>query len=256
MIKKISALLLITFFFTSIQYASATEFDELDKPPEGAHEGQLLIGAFFTLGWPKSDLIDAEDKFLKGSTYTFDNNITKKLEVSHQSFSFGVNGEYMPINHLGCFLRLQRTYLIQNTAFGSDYENWKGYLYKDFSIYVGPAIHATNRKAWDFVLIPLLGYSFGKYNATPVAKKTIDGYGGDTGRKSNALSYGAELNCTIYFTGGLYITFGGEWIRNTIKLGKDFTLTNPQTGNTYNAKTSSTIDTYSIIISAGYAFSN
>ncbi|MBN2042146.1 MAG: hypothetical protein JW864_19090 [Spirochaetes bacterium] len=256
MIKKLPALLLVFLFFASARDANATEFDELDKPPEGAHEGQFLLGAFFTLGWPKSSLIDAEDEFLEGSTYTFDNDITKKLQVSHQSFSFGLNAEYQPVNHFGCILRFRRTYLVQNTAFGSDYENWKGYLYRDYSVYLGPAIHATSRKVWDFVLTPVIGYAFGEYNATPVAKKTIDGYSGESSIKTSGLTYGAELNCTIYFTGGLYVSFGGEWIRNTINLGDGFALTNPQTDNTYNADGSSSIDTYSIIISAGYAFSN
>jgi len=262
MIKRLLLGLFIfsNFFFADI--ARSSEFDELDKPPEGAHEGQFLVGAFFSFGWPKSELIDAENDFLKDSYYTFDNGISKSLEVSHQSYALGISAEYMPIDHLGAQFRFRRTYIVQNTIFGSEYENWKGYLYKDYAFYLGPAFHAVTRKSWDFVLIPFIGYSIAKYNATPVAKKTLqdydtgEKYSGDTGRKSKGLSYGTELNCTIYFTGGLYVSIGGEWIRNKLKFDRGFDLTNPQTGNKYSAGTSATIDTYSVIISAGYAFSN
>ena len=262
-------LLLAGIFIISNLYvaniAMSSEFDELDKPPEGAHEGQMLIGVFFAFGWPKSSLIDAEDQFLEGSYYTFDNGISKALQVSNQSYAMGISAEYMPIDHLGAHLRIRRTYIIQSTAFGSEYENWKGTLYKDFSFYLGPAIHATTRKSWDFVLTPLLGYSIAKYNATPVAKKILQNYNthvkysGDTSRNTQGLSYGAELNCTIYFTGGLYVSIGGEWIRNNLKFNKGFDLTNPQIEyetRKYSGGTSAALDTYSAIITAGYAFSN
>jgi hypothetical protein len=263
MIKK---LILGLFIFSNLIFtnmAVGSEFDELDKPPEGAHEGQFLMGIFFAFGWPRGKLIDAENEFLQDSYYTFDNGISKSLEVSNQSYVLGLSAEYMPIDHLGAHLRFRRTYIVQSTTFGSEYENWKGYLYKDFAFYLGPAIHATTRKSWDFVLTPLIGYSTAKYNATPVAKKILQTYGatsvkytGDTHRDSKGLSYGSELNCTIYFTGGLYVSIGGEWIRNKLKFDRGFDLTNPQTSKKYSAGTSSTLDTYSIIISAGYAFSN
>jgi hypothetical protein len=263
MIKK---LILGIFIFSNLILANTvwgSEFDELDKPPEGAHEGQFLLGAFFAFGWPRSTLIDAENDFLQGSYYKFDNDISKSLEVSHQSYAFGLSAEYMPIDHFGANLRLRRTYIVQSTIFGSEYQNWKGYLFKDISFYLGPAIHATTRKSWDFVLTPLIGYSIAKYNATPVAKKILQSYdttpvkySGDTGRQSKGLSYGSELNCTIYFTGGLYVSIGGEWIRNKLKFDREFDLTNPQTHKKYSAGTSATIDTYSVIISAGYAISN
>jgi hypothetical protein len=264
MIKKLLLGLLIFSNVIFADMAGASEFDELDKPPEGSHEGQLFLGAFFAFGWPKSALIDSENDFLKNSYYTFDNGISKSLEVSHQSYALGISAEYMPIDHFGAQLRFRRTYIVQSTIFGSEYENWKGYLYKDYSFYLGPTLHAVTRKSWDFVLIPLIGYSIAKYNATPVAKKTLQTYdatpvkySGDTGRKSKGLSYGSELNCTIYFTGGLYVSIGGEWIRNNLKFGRGFDLTNTQRPTQkYSAGTSATIDTYSVIISAGYAFSN
>jgi hypothetical protein len=234
----------------------SAEFDELDKPPEGAHEGQILLGAFFAFGWPRGSFIDSENDFVKGSYYTFSNDISKSLEISHQSYALGLSFEYIPIKNLGAAARLRRTYIMQSTNFGSEYENWKGYLYRDISFYVGPALHATNRKSWDFVLTPLIGYAFGKYNATPVAKKTIDGYSGNTGRTANGFTFGSELNCTIYFTGGLYVSLGGQWIRNMLNLGSEYNLTNPQTTRKYSGSAKSSLDTYGILISAGYAFSN
>ncbi len=234
----------------------SAEFDELDKPPEGAHEGQILAGAFFAFGWPRSSLIGSENDFVKGSYHTFSNDITKSLEVSHQSYAFGLSFEYMPIKNFGAAARLRRTYIMQNTKFGSDYENWKGALYSDISFYMGPALHATYRKRWDFVLTPLIGFAFAKYDATPVAKKTLAGYSGDTKRNSNGFSFGSELSCVIYFTGGLYVSLGGEWIRNMVNLGSGYNLTNPQTNRKYSGKSKATIDTLSILIGAGYAFSN
>ncbi|MBN2403722.1 MAG: hypothetical protein JXN64_15200 [Spirochaetes bacterium] len=262
MIKRlIPCLIILNLIYTSM--ALSSEFDELDKPPEGAHEGQILLGAFFAFGWPKGQLIDAENDFLKDSYYTFDSSISKSLEVSHQSYALGISAEYMPVNHFGAQLRLRRTYIVQSTTFGSEYENWKGYLYRDIAFYLGTAIHATTRKSWDFVFIPFIGYSMAKYNATPVAKKILQNYdpvnpekySGDMSRESNGLSYGAELNCSIYFTGGLYISMGAEWIRNKLKFDRGFDLTNPQTNRRYSGS-SGTIDTYSVIITAGYAFSN
>ncbi|MFH0975065.1 MAG: hypothetical protein V1874_04695 [Spirochaetota bacterium] len=268
MARRLLICLFVTCLFSAvfIKAALSSEFDELDKPPEGAHEGQMFLGAFFSFGWPQSELINAEDKFVQGSYYTFENGISKEMQLSHQCYVLGASFEYMPLDHLGAGISLRRTYLVQSTAFGSEYENWKGYLYRDIALYINPAFHATSRKSWDFVLSPKIGYSIAKYNATPVAKKILEKYAvgstpaekyrGDTARESKGFSYGAELNCTLYFTGGLYVSIGGEWIRNTLKFDKGFDLTNPQTDAVYTGKTSATLDTYSVIIKAGYAFSN
>jgi hypothetical protein len=80
---------------------------------------------------------------------------------------------------------------------------------------------------------------------------------GETKRSVNGLTYGAELNCTIYFSGGLFVSFGGEWIRNNLDFGKAYDVTNPQTTRKYfNDGSSGVIDSYSFILTAGYAFSN
>ncbi len=257
--------LIITIFISLLALfpykAYSTEFDELDKPPEGAHKGQMLLGFFVSIGVPGGDLIDAENDFLENSSYTFENDIIKALEVSHLSFSLGLSYEYMPFDHFGAAARLRRTNIIQRTNFGANYENWKGFLYRDYSIYIGPSVHATTRKRWDFILTPLIGYCFAKYAATPVADKIISYdagvlYTGEKRKSSQGLSYGAELNCTIYFSGGLYISIGGEWIRNSLKFDSAFDLTNPQTNGKYYSSTSGNIDSLNAVIAAGYTFSN
>lgn len=253
--KKILCNLFILIFF--ISSVSATEFEELDKPPDGAHKDQMLFSFFICYGIPRGKFIDAEENFLKGSTYTFsDNDITKALEISHLSYSVGLSYEYMPIDYIGAAAKLRRSYVMQKTNFGQDYENWKGYLYRDISLHIGPALHATTRKRWDFILTPMIGFASSKYTATPVAKKILSGYSGDTRRKSNHLSYGAELNCTIYFSGGLIISLGGEWIRNRLDIGDSLTLTNPQTQASYKDISSGNMDCINAVISAGYALYN
>lgn len=232
------------------------EFEELDKPPEGAHEGQMLLGTFIYFGLPYGNAIDAEDDFLEGSTYTFENEVTKAIEVSHLSFGVGISYEYMPLDHIGINTRIRRSWIVQRSNFGSSYENWTGYLYRDTAFYIGPAIHATTRKRWDFSFIPLIGYAFSKYYATPVGGKIISDYWGKKSKSFHTFSFGSELNCIIYFSGGLYIGLGIQWIRNRLKFGSAFNLTNPQTNTSYfDGKTSSSIDTYTLLVSAGYAFS-
>ncbi len=235
---------------------SASEFDELEKPPEGAHKGQMLLGAFVSMGVPYGNFIDAEDNFLEGSSYEFDIETRKAIEVSHLSFGMGITFEYMPLDYIGAAAKLRKSYIVQQTNFGPDRQNWRGFLYKDTSFLIGPAIHATTRKRWDFILTPLIGYNFATYYATPIARKIIDGSTGSRKRSSRGLSYGAELNCTLYFSGGLFISLGCEWIRNYIKFDKPITLENPQTGRQYDDDTSGNISSLSAVLSAGYAFSN
>ena len=243
---------------------AATEFDELDKPPEGAHRGQMLLGAFVSIGVPFGDVIDAESEFLKDSYYIFPNGTAKLIEVSHLSFGFGVSFEYMPMDYVGVKARLRRSSITQRSNFGTDYESFSGALYKDVSFYVGPSFHTTMRKRWDFTLTPLVGYAVGVFHAAPVGSEILENYisgaklTGETERKTNGLTYGAELNCTIYFSGGLFISLGGEWLRNTLSFDPAFSITNPQQpGKVYlDGKTSGTIDSASFILTAGYAFSN
>lgn len=254
MLKKIPALLF--FYFWLIVSASSSQFEELDKPPEGAHKDQLFIGAFVSIGLPSGDLISGEKKFIEDSRYSFvESGITKELLLTHLSYDFGFSFEYMPIDHVGVKTRLKRVIIVQRTRFGSDFQNWSETLYNNYSFLIGPALHLTNRKQWDVTLTPVIGYALAKYKATPIAAELITNYSGDRNRDVNGITYGSELNLTIYFSGGLYISLGADWNYIPIKFSPPLTLT--QSGKTYmDGKNSGSIQTRNIILSAGYAFSN
>ncbi len=256
--KKIAIIFLCALMLILTNVLYAVEFDELDKPPEGAHKGQMLLGAFLSIGIPQGDIIDAEEEFLEDTTHTFENETVKLVEVSHLTFGFGISFEYMPFDRIGVKTKFRRTVVVQKTNFGSEYKNWRGYLYRDYSLYLGPSIHATYRKSWDFTLTPTIGYAYGRFAATPVGRKTIAGsYPGETRKDAQGLSYGAELNFTAYLSRGIFISIGFEWLRNSITLDSAADVTNPQTGVEYfDGKSSGNIDSYSIIITSGYAFSN
>ncbi len=254
--RVINIIIFMAFAF-SASIAFASEFDELEKAPEGAHSGQMLIGAFVFIGWqPYGNFIDAENDFLESSIYAFDSDTQKAIEVSHLYLGLGLSFEYMPFDRFGATVRLRQDQISQHTNFGPDYENWKGTLYRGVTLLIGPTIHATIRKRWDFVLIPLVGYNYAKYAATPVAREIIANSTGDRKRSSKGLSYGAELNCTLYFSGGLFISLGAEWIANTLKFDKPLDLQNPQTDAQYAALTEGNISSINVVITAGYALSN
>ncbi len=253
--KVILLSLIVSIFYIDI--LTASRFDELDKAPEGAHKGQMLVGGYFALGKPYGDIIDAEHDFLSGNTYTFEENeITKQLLVDHLYFSIGAQFEYMPVDHLGAKARLKRSVIIQRTIFGSQYENWSGVTYDEFSLVIGPSAHLTTRKRWDITLTPFIGYALASYTATPIATELVDNYEGDTKRTANGLVFGTELNFTAYFSGGLYISIGFDWTFNQMKLDHPYSLEQPNGNRFYNGKSESDIHNFSLLISAGYAFSN
>ena len=243
----------------SVPCAASTNFEELDKPPEGAYKGQLLIGGFFSLGIPTGSLIDAENSFIKNSTYEFTKNeTTKVIWISHLSYMLGAFCEYMPIDYVGAHAKLYYSEIVQRTTFGPDYENKRKTLYRDVSFLVGPVFHATNRRPWDVSLTPLVGLSVGSYHATPIAKSLIQTYKPSyTKGNSSLLAYGADLTASVYFSGGLFIALTAEWVRNSVALSKPVDQVNPQTGAQYlNGGKSGTIDSWRIIVSSGYAFLN
>lgn len=239
-------------------FIAATNFEELDKPPEGAYKGQMFFGSSLSMGFPIGSIIDAEKDFVDGSTYTFtDSETIKKIEVAHLAFGFGIFGEYMPIDYVGAKSQLHYSYIVQRSRFGADYKNEKGALYKDYSLLLGPVFHATYRKPWDITLHPFFGIAYSTFEATPVAKQLIDDYDPSTSNTYTSFVFGAELNGTIYFSGGLFISLGFKWIRNTIKLSKAVSDVNPQTNNEYlDGGTSGTIDSIHLMLQAGYAFYN
>jgi len=257
--KKIFLIILIILFSQS-SYAETSQFEELDKPPEGAHEGQMLLGSFVSIGIPYGDLISGEEDFVKDNTYTFDESeITKELKVTHLSYDFGLSFEYMPIDYIGLKSKLKRVIIVQRTRFGGNFQNWSETLYSNYSFLAGPSFHLTNRKQWDVTFTPVIGYAFAKYEATPIANKLVSGYSGDGSRDVNGITYGAELNLTIYFSGGLYISLGTDWNKYPIKFSPGYSLSQ-EIGTeevTYlNGKNSGSIQTINLAISAGYAFSN
>ncbi len=251
----IRAVLTVCLILVSAMAGHSSKFEELDKPPEGARKGQMLLGGYFSMGYPQGKVLDAENDFVKDYSYEISDDIYKLLWVSHLSFSYGASYEYMPIDYLGVKARLGRMFLVQRTRFGSEYENWREILYDEYSILVGPSLHATTRKRWDFTLTPFIGYVMADYTPTPIAKKLIADY--DAGQPKDVSTYaaGAELNFTGYFSGGLYITFGFDWQVRFLDFGGGFTLEREGLAF-FPGGRDSRIYSYSFIFSAGYAFSH
>ncbi len=248
-------LIIVIIFCVSLS-AMASQFEELDKPPEGAHEGQMFLGGYVSIGLPSGDIISGEEKFVDGNYYKFEESeITKELLVTHLAYDFGIAFEYMPIDYVGVKTKLKRVIIKQRSLFGSDFQNWSETIYNNYSLLFGPALHLTTRKQWDVTLTPIIGYTYAKYNATPIAAELVESYGGDRNRNVNGMTYGAELNLTIYFSGGLYISLGTDWNRYPINFSPSLSLS--QNGNTFmDGKNSGKIDTMNLALSAGYAFAN
>jgi hypothetical protein len=243
--------------FLCTERVFAANFEELDKPPEGIYKGQILVGGYASMGIVRGSAIDAENKFVQGSSYTFsESDTTKAFWINHLSYSFGVYGEYVFIDYIGVTAKSGYSSVVQRTNFGKDYANKSAVLYRDFFFMLGPVLHATNRKPWDISISPMIGFSKGKYHATPVAAKYIDNYDpSNSSGKSSSLVYGADLKLTLFFSGGFVMSLGGEWTRNSFTLPGPVSETNPQTGKKFmNGGTSGTLDNYRIVVSGGYAF--
>ncbi len=251
--RRLLSIIIIIIFQNVVLFAS--QFEELDKPPEGAHEGQIFLGGFVSIGIPYGDLITGESDFVKNNVYTFtESQITKELLVTHLSYDFGLSLEYMPIDYVGIKSKLKRVIVVQRTRFGSNFQNWNETLYSNYSILLGPAFHLTTRKLWDVTLTPVAGYALAQYSATPIAAKLVSGYSGDRKRDVSGITYGAELNFTAYLSGGLYISFGVDWNKYPVKFSPALSLTQPN--GTMMNKTSGSIESINLVLSAGYAFSN
>ena len=270
--KKIIAVIIFMLIAAS---AYAIRFEELDKPPEGAQKGQMLLGAFASIGAPYGKIIDAEKSFIQNSIYTFIGSfITKKIMIQHLSFSYGLFYEYMPIDYLGIKVKVRNSSYLQRSLFGSQYENWSRLIYTDFAIYAGPSVHVTSRKQWDISITPLAGYGYGKYTAAPIAATLVYTYwsGTSASQADPTLVYlfwkkrkqvlttvilGTELNLNIFFSGGLLISFGCEWALNMLAFKNKFYVNNPQNFKWFFPnKKFSYLHSIGFIISTGYAFSN
>lgn len=55
--KRAYITLFLIIFIAGCFPLYSSQFEELDKPPEGAHEGQMLVGGFFSIGMPYGDAI-------------------------------------------------------------------------------------------------------------------------------------------------------------------------------------------------------
>ena len=226
---------LLFFAVFTVPSLAGNAFEELDKPPEGAYKGQILVGGFFSMGIPTGTMMDAENSFIRNSTYDFTKNeTTKEIWISHMSYMLGVFGEYMPIDWVGIHAKVYYSAIVQRTSFGSDYENTRKTVYEDFTFLTGPTLHATNRRPWDVSFTPLIGCSFGTYHAAPVARSLIPLFTpSSTTGKASYLAYGADLTASVYFSGGLYLSLTTEWVRNNITMSAPVDQTNPQTGASY-----------------------
>lgn len=266
--KKIALIALILLAPLS---AFAVHFEELDKPPAGAHQGQMMLGAFATIGAPYGRIISAEKSFIKYSTYTFlDNFVTKKFLLQHLSYSYGLFYEYMPVDHLGIKIKMKRSTVVQRTQFGAEYQNWTKMLYNDYSFFLGPSVHVTSRKQWDISFTPLVGYALGNFTATPIAKKLVYNLNSVTrnnilfwyAAKRNKRAYnvvvGGECNLLVYLSSGFMMSFGFDWTMNMLNFNGKFYLMNPQVPHFwfFPNKDSSYLHSFCFILSAGYAFSN
>jgi hypothetical protein len=255
----VNVIVLIAVFLAVPISVFAADFEELDKPPEGIYKGQRLAGGYIALGIPFGSAIKAEKKFVKGSTYTFtDSDTTKSLWLTHLSFALGVYGEYLPMEYIGIYGRIGAERVVQRTNFGRNFSNKRSYLYKGYSIMLGPNFHATNRKPWDVSLAPLIGYTFGTYHATPIADRCLQGY--NPSHSKNRIStfiYGVEMRLSIFFSGGFIMSLSGEWVRIPVKLSKPIAEQNTQTGRRFmNGGKSGNIDNIRLVLGIGYAFKN
>lgn len=259
--KKLIIILITVFWTTSIL---ASEFEELDKPPEGAHEGQMLLGGFVSAGLPFGDLITAEDDFLNSNWYVLNSGTMKELIVNHLAFDLGICFEYMPVDHVGAKSKLRYNAVVQRTAFGPENENWSAVLFSSYSILLGPSFHLTVRKQWDVTFTPEVGFCFGEYEATPIASKLAYNYNNDGIRDISGFIFGSELNLTIYFSGGVYISLGTEYSYYPISFSPAYSLTQSTgsdttsngNGRTYSTPSGGSLQTVNLTIAVGYAFAN
>lgn len=251
-------LLIVCVLFMSYSGTYAAQFEELERNPEGAHKGQILLGALGNVGGVLSPLLQAEDGFIKYSTYTFaGTTLTKSIKVTHLTFGYGLFFEYMPVDHLGVRFEARRSSVMQRSLFGSQYKNWSKLLYGDYSVMAGLSAHVTNRKQWDIVFSPMVGYYFGEYRALPVAHQLMLVLGPNRMRVIDNYCLGGEVQGLIYFSRGFILSLGFDWMYNKIDFKNSYYLMNYQTNALYFInKRMSYFHSLSVFVSAGYAFSN
>ena len=254
MMKKILYILLL---LPIPLMAIDSQFDELDKVPEGAHEGQMLLVGYTAMGTIFGDMKNSEDNFLFGSTYTFiESDVTKMLMVNYLTFKFGVTFEYMPIDHLGVLISLNNNKIIERTIFGSQYQNWSSTLLNEYSALLGASYHLTNRKPWDLTATLWGGYSMGKFSPSPIGKILLTSFSGESQKSTSAFIVGGELNFIGYFSRGTMFSLGGGWFYHILSTDAVILQTNPVTTKPYSSSLAQPFHDISIKLAVGYAFSN
>lgn len=239
-------------------FMAATNFDELDKVPDGAYKGQMFFSTTFGMGIPYGDVIDAESEFLNNVTYTFEDSlVTKEMLVGHLSFQGSLDFEYMPADYVGVKVSAAYNSVVQRTLFGSEYKNENEFLYSNYGFYTGPDFHFTKRKQWDVRLYPFVGYGYGAFNAAPAMKNLFSAFTADTEASGGAIIYGADLSAVYYFKGGFFISVGFNWINYKVKIPENIQRTSPSPSATYfDGSTEGTVSETNLLFSAGYAYYN
>lgn len=249
--------LLVTALVFINMSAYTSVLDDIDKPPGGAHAGQMIILGFASIGLPFGTLMDSEESFIDGSFYTFEDvDTTKMVDLLFLSFNFGFSFEYMPIDNFGIKARVRNDLIVERTLFGSAYRNWNEVIFSAYSFTLGVPYHFTVRKNWDVAFSPYVGYYTGKIQPAPVAGALFDGFSEPSSISVSGLLYGSELNALFFFGNGFVLSFGIDWSYFNVDAGGAIGAVHPQTGKEYSSSGSQSFHTVNLVISAGYAFSN
>ncbi|MBN2433788.1 MAG: hypothetical protein JXK07_00825 [Spirochaetes bacterium] len=252
MFKKSLILYFIIFLNTNLHAIS--RLDDIDKDPIGAYQGQILLGAFFSIGIPFGSAIDSEKEFIDKTTYTFEEQqITKTVVINHLNYSVYIFGEYIFYDHIGLRLNIGHNNVLQRTNFGKNYKNYSNSLYNDISILVGPSFHLTVRKKWDVVLIPQIGYSFASYAPAPSANDLFDSFDQKTTFTDSSIVWGSQIEGVYYFSNGFFLTTGLAFTYQSLSL-KPFSRTQPPPSKEFNDNSSEVnLSLFKIYVSVGYA---
>ena len=252
---KIIYIITITILVMGVSVAS--QFDELDKAPEGAHRGQMVMSVYTGMGTVIGTMKESEDSFLTGSTYTFtESDVTKMLMVNYLIFKFGLSFEYMPMDHIGIKILINNTKLAQRTIFGSQYQNWSKNLHNEYTGLLGASYHLTSRKPWDLSSTLYAGYSMGTFSPSPIAGELMTTLTADSSKSTSGAVVGLDLSFTAYFSGGAIMSLSTGWFYHIISLDSPVSQINPVTTDSYSNTVAQPFHDISVNLSIGYAFSN
>lgn len=254
MSKLLNYIAFVIFLLSVVQKTHAlTRFEDIDKNPIGTYQGQFLFGAYQAFGFPFGEVIAAEEDFLDGTTYTFEEQeITKTIVISHLNISFAAFCEYVFLDHFGARLTFSYSSVIQRTHFGIDYNNESLDLYKDYSIFLSPTYHLNVRKRWDVAFIPKFGAAFISFSPTPIADKLVEDFSQEQTFDQTSFIFGLRVEGLYFFENGVFIQSGLEW--NYTSLTADPISRTDSSAIEYNNGSSETsINFFRFSVGAGYA---